>query len=131
MRWTARPFVTKSAEEYYQIVKIIENVTDIDLFQDKEILRREYEGIFRSNKNALALKATRSVKGNFISVERNNKQVYRDVFRLWKKGSQETRLMDMKQNGEQAYTLSEQEAEGWWFDSSASSQMCSFKDGFV
>ena len=35
------------SDEYYQIIKIIENTRDIDLFQEQEILRREYGGIAR------------------------------------------------------------------------------------
>ena len=50
------------SEEYDQIVKIIENVKDIDIFQTKEMLCRECEGIVRKYKSELALKATRCVK---------------------------------------------------------------------
>ena len=38
---------------------------------------------------------------------------------------------DRKQNGEQEFTVSEQEAEGWLHDSGASSHMCPFKGEFV
>ena len=39
------------SEEYDQIVKIIENVTEIDLFMAKKMLRRDHEGIVRKDKN--------------------------------------------------------------------------------
>ena len=52
------------SNEYDQIVKIIENMGEMDLFLAKEMLRREYEGIARKEKSELALKATRRYKSN-------------------------------------------------------------------
>lgn len=43
------------SDEYDQIVKIIENMGETNLFLAKEMLRREYEGIVRKEKSELAL----------------------------------------------------------------------------
>ena len=61
------------SDEYDQIIKMVENIQDIDPFRAKEILRREYEGIARKEKSELALKATRNFKSrsNWSKESRN------------------------------------------------------------
>uniref|UniRef100_A0AAV1ULZ3 CCHC-type domain-containing protein n=1 Tax=Peronospora matthiolae TaxID=2874970 RepID=A0AAV1ULZ3_9STRA len=47
---------------------------DTDLFQAKEMLRRDYEGIARKEKSEIALKATRRLKSkSFRPKEARNK----------------------------------------------------------
>ena len=59
------------SDEYDQIVKIIENMGEMDLYLAKEMLRREYEGIARKEKSELVLKATKSYKSKKNSAEGN------------------------------------------------------------
>ena len=122
------------SEEYDHIVKIIENVTGIDLFMDKEMLRREHEGLVRKDKNELVLKATRSVKGKSPRSKEARHKIAGTCYICGKKGHKQQdcwKNSEKKQNGEQAFTVSEQDAEEWLLDSGASSHMCPFENEFV
>ena len=46
-------------DEYDSIVKIIENIPNMDILQAKEMIQREYESLQRKESGELALKATK------------------------------------------------------------------------
>ena len=82
------------SDEYDQIVKVIKNMRYIDLFQAKEMLRLEHEGIARKENSEIALKATRGLQKQEFSAKRNKEQDLRDVFHMRQVWTQETRLLE-------------------------------------
>nr|CCA27886.1 putative polyprotein [Albugo laibachii Nc14] len=114
------------SEEHEQIVKIMENKADIDLFQAKEMLSREYDGI--------ALKATRSYRSKGPRSKETRNKFAGTCFICNKYGHKKQdcwKNLDRKKNIEQAFTVGEYGIEGWLLDSGASSHMCPFQDEFV
>ena len=47
------------SDEYDSIVKIIENIPNMDMLQAKEMIQREYESLQRKESGEIALKATK------------------------------------------------------------------------
>lgn len=60
------------SEEYDQITKSIENLQGINLFQTKEVLRREFESMIRKETSEVALKAI--TKSRKSCVERKGRK---------------------------------------------------------
>ena len=121
-------------DDYDQIVKIIENMGEMDLFLAKEMLRREYEGIARKEKSEVALQATRSYKSNNARPKVPRNKFPGTCFVCGKYGHKKQDCWmnpDKKKSSEQAFTVSEVGCEGWLLDSGASSHMCPFKNDFV
>uniref|UniRef100_A0AAV1V209 Polyprotein n=1 Tax=Peronospora matthiolae TaxID=2874970 RepID=A0AAV1V209_9STRA len=122
------------SEEYDQIVKIIENMKGMDLFQAKEMLRREYEGIARMEKSEIALKATRRFKSKSFQSKESRNKFTGTCFICGKHGHKKQdcwKNSDKKKSSEQAFTVGEQCSDGWLLDSGASSHMCPFQDDFA
>jgi hypothetical protein len=62
------------SDDFDQIVKIIENMGNMDLFQAKEMIRREYDEIQRKEESETALKAFQGTKNKFVKNRGNSKK---------------------------------------------------------
>ena len=128
-------------DEYDQIIKIIENIPNIDIFQAKEMLQREYEGISRKETNEIALKATREREykskgprheGRWNNRLRPNGKPACQYCKRTNHAAQDCWYNPSKRRSskEQAFTVSEHYTDGWVLDSGASSHMCPIQDEF-
>ena len=80
------------------------------------------------------MKATRSVKGRATRSKEARYKFAGTCYICGKKGHKQQdcwKKYEKKQNGEQAFTVIEHDAEGWLLDGSASSHMCPFENEFV
>uniref|UniRef100_A0AAV1TX07 CCHC-type domain-containing protein n=1 Tax=Peronospora matthiolae TaxID=2874970 RepID=A0AAV1TX07_9STRA len=96
------------SDEYDQIVKIIENMKDMNQFQAKEMLCREYEGIARKEKSEIALKATRKFKSKSFQPKEARNNFTRTCFICGKHGHKKQdcwKKSDKKKSFEQAFTV--------------------------
>uniref|UniRef100_A0AAV1VEP3 CCHC-type domain-containing protein n=1 Tax=Peronospora matthiolae TaxID=2874970 RepID=A0AAV1VEP3_9STRA len=98
------------SKEYDQIVKIIKNMKDMDLFQAKEMLRPDYEGIARKEKSEIALRATRRFKIKSFQPKEARNKFTGTCFTCGKHGHKKQdcwKNPDKKKSSEQAFTYSE------------------------
>nr|CCA27375.1 AlNc14C518G12025 [Albugo laibachii Nc14] len=119
-------------EEHNQISKIIENMPCMDLFQAKEMLRREFESMMRQEKTEVALKAiTKSRKSRF---GRKKGKFEGKCFACNRFGHKREdcwknqRVHEDKK--EQAFTVCHSMDGGRLLDSGASSHMCPYEEEF-
>ena len=127
--------------EYDPIVKIIENMPGMTLFHAKEMLRREYDGMRRTEHQEVALKSTHTSKykkgprrheGRSSSRgEKFSGRCYRCNKYGHKRQDCVVAQQETRQSGEErAFTASCQTSAGWLLDSGASSHMCPDRDEF-
>ena len=99
------------SNEYDHIIKIVENIQDIDLFRAKEMLRREYEGIALKEKSELALKAKRNFKSSSDWSKESRNKFSGKFFVCNKYGHKKQdcwkNLDKKKKNTEQEFTVGE------------------------
>nr|CCA15903.1 putative polyprotein [Albugo laibachii Nc14] len=105
------------SKDFDQIIKIMENVPGMDVFQAKEMLLRESESISAKEKHGMALKAQyrRQIKGRANRPKRNTAKFEGKCFRCKKYGHKQADCW--KRN--------------WILDSGASSHMCPNKSEFT
>ena len=144
------------SDDYDIIVKIIVNTQGMDLFTAKEMLLREYEGIFRKERSECALKATKEMKsfgarrpnqmkyfgvGKSIQMENSDARRSHQRYSAFqgkcfnynkyghkKVGCRKNRTTTKEESAFSCYTGSH---GGWILDSGASSLMCPFQNGFT
>ena len=118
------------SDEYDPIIKIIENVQGVDLFQAKEMLHREYALLVKKETGEIALKAKAMKKSERFDARKSFQKSYKfegKCYHCNKSGHKKTdcwkNVQHKKQYNEQAFTVCEDMAEGWLLDSQASSHM--------
>ena len=127
--------------DYDPIVKIIANMPSMALFHAKEMLRREYDGMRRTEHQEVALKSTHTSKykkgprrheGRSSSRgEKFSGRCYRCNKYGHKRQDCVVAQQETRQSGkERAFTASCQTSAGWLLDSGASSHMCPDRDEF-
>uniref|UniRef100_A0AAV1U517 Polyprotein n=1 Tax=Peronospora matthiolae TaxID=2874970 RepID=A0AAV1U517_9STRA len=127
--------------DYDPIVKIIENMPGMTLFHAKEMLRREYDGMARTEHQEIALKSTHTSKykkgprrhmGRSSSRgEKFSGRCYRCNKYGHKRQDCKAEQVETERSGEErAFTASSRTSAGWLLDSGASSHMCPDRNEF-
>ncbi|CAI5728481.1 unnamed protein product [Peronospora effusa] len=128
--------------DYDPIVKIIEIMPGTTLFQAKEMLRREYDAITRTEHQEVALKSTQTFKYKKgprrhmgISSSRGEKFSGRcygcNKYGHKRQDCKAAKVQTERTGTERAFTASSRTSAGWLLDSGARSHMCPNKDEFL
>ena len=127
--------------DYDSIVKIIENIPNIDMMQAKEMIHREYESLRLTESNELALRATKrnNVEGRGKYQQRGDRKgkFNGKCFNCGRLGHrfaecrQKRQQHDIQSKNEHAFMASNDVSSTWLLDSGASSHMSPFEKDFT
>ncbi|KAI9906146.1 hypothetical protein PsorP6_013784 [Peronosclerospora sorghi] len=117
------------SDDYDQIVTIAEYLQELNLFQVKEMVQREYDGMMRRESNEISLRLTQVPKSHGFHHKNKKGKFFENIGHK----RQDCRNGQDKKTrpDELAFTVSNQRSEGWLLDSGASSHMCPRKNEFA
>jgi hypothetical protein len=130
-------------DQYDTVIKIIENTTNIDLLDAKEMLRREHEKLTKNESDEIALQASRQQnQKDGIQCRRNGKGRNNGRFKgvcfycdkAGHKASECRKKKSAKQNSNDEHVFAAsvgQTSSAWLLDSGASSHMSSHRNEFI
>lgn len=121
------------SSDFDQIVKIIENMGEMDLFRAKEMIRREYDDLQRKEASETALKASHWGKNKSSKNPGRNAKFQGKCFQCGLFGHKKAdcrRNPDKNEKQEHAFSATTDNLTAWLLDSGASSHMCPVKEEF-